>query len=70
MTELYYQDRTLLNFWGSVCITYFSFQNKFYEQVEGAAVGFPVNPIVAHLYMEYFEREALCSASTPPQVLV
>ena len=25
----------------------------------------PVSPIVANLYMEYFEREALCSASTP-----
>ena len=25
--------------------TYFSFQNKFYEQVEGAAMGSPVSPI-------------------------
>ena len=35
---------------------YFSFQNKFYEQVEGAAMGSLVNPIVANLYMEHFER--------------
>ena len=34
--------------------TYFSFQNKFYEQVEGAAMGSPVSPIVANLYMEHF----------------
>ena len=49
--------------------TYFSFQNKFYEQVEGAAMGSPVSPIVANLYMEHFEGEALRSASHP-QVLV
>ena len=42
---------------------YFSFQNKFYEQVEGVAIESPFSPIVANLYMEYFEREALRSAS-------
>ena len=30
--------------------TYFSFQGQFYEQVEGAAMGSPVSPIVANLY--------------------
>ena len=29
--------------------TYFSFQVQFYEQVEGAAMGSPVSPIVANL---------------------
>ena len=38
--------------------TYFSFQNKFYEQVDCVAMGSPVSPIVANLYMEYFERKA------------
>ena len=47
-------------------ITYISFQNKFYEQVEGVAMGLPVSPIVANLYMEHFEREALNSAFNPP----
>ena len=42
---------------------YFYFQNKFYEQVEGAAMGSPVSPIVANLYMEYL-REKL--SSLPP----
>ena len=41
--------------------TYFSFQGQFYEQVEGAAVGSPVSPIVANLYMEY-----LSTAPHPP----
>ena len=34
--------------------TYFSFQDQFYEQVEDAAMGSPISPIVANLYMEYF----------------
>ena len=68
-TELYYQYRTSLNFWGFVCIIHtFSFQNKFYEQIEGVAMGSPVNPIVANLYMKHFEREAICSASNPPGI--
>ena len=49
--------------------TYFSFQGQFYEQVEGAAMGSPVSPIVANLYMEYLEQKALSTACTP-QVLV
>ena len=46
--------------------TYFSFQNKFYEQVEGAVMGSLVSPTVANLYMEHFVREALWSASNSP----
>ena len=46
--------------------TYFSFQEQFYEQVEGAAMGCPVSPIVANLYMEYLEQKALSTAPYPP----
>ena len=45
--------------------TYFSFQNKFYEQVEGVVIGSTVSPIVANLYMKYFERKALSTIFTP-----
>ena len=31
--------------------TYFSYKNKFYEQVQGTAMGSPVSRIVANLYM-------------------
>ena len=48
--------------------TYFSFQDKFYEQVEGVAMGSLVSPIVANLYMEHFEGEAVRSASHPPRL--
>ena len=47
--------------------TFFSFHDKFYEQVEGAAMGSPVSPIVANLYMEYLEQKALGTAPTPPR---
>ena len=45
--------------------TYFSFQSKIYEQVEGVAMGSPVSTIVANLYMENFEKKVLNSTSTP-----
>ena len=49
--------------------TYFSFQDQFYEQVEGAAMGSSVSPIVANLYMEYLEQKAV-STAPHPQVLL
>ena len=45
--------------------TYFSFQGQFFEQVEGAAMGSPVSPIVANLYMQYLEQKALITAPHP-----
>ena len=47
---------------------YFSLQNKFYEQVEGAVMGSPVSPTAANLYIEHFEGEALRSDSHPPGI--
>ena len=46
--------------------TYFTFNGKFYEQVEGAAMGSPISPIVANLYMEDFEARAIQSSPNPP----
>ena len=47
--------------------TYFSFKEKFYEQVKGTTMGSPVSPIVANLYVEYFEQKALNNATHPPE---
>ena len=46
--------------------TYFTFRNEFYKQKQGAAMGSPISPIVANLYMEYFESRALETAPTRP----
>ena len=46
--------------------TYVTFRGKFYEQVEGAAMGSPISPIVANLFMESFEVRALQSSPNPP----
>ena len=47
---------------------YFSFQDQFYKQVMGAAICSPVSPIVANIYMKYFDQKAL-STAPHPQVL-
>ena len=46
--------------------TYFHFQGRFYEQLQGAAMGSPISPIVANLYIEDFEIKAISSAEYPP----
>ena len=46
--------------------TYFTFRGKFYEQLEEAAMGSPISPIVANLYMENFEIRAIQSSPNPP----
>ena len=39
--------------------TYFQYACEFYEQVEGAAMGSPLSPLVANLFMEHFEQRAI-----------
>ena len=67
-------ERTLLAVSGIILLlefclknTYFTFQDQFYEQVEGVAMGSPVSPIVANLYMEYLEQKALSTAPHSPR---
>ena len=47
--------------------TYFSFQGQFFEQVEGVAMGSPVSPIVANLYMAYLEQKSPKHCTPPPR---
>ena len=37
----------------------FSFQGNFFKQLHSAAMGSPCSPVVANIYMEYFEDMAL-----------
>ena len=46
--------------------TYFTFKGRFYEQHEGTAMGSPISPIVANLYLEDLELKAIQSAQNPP----
>ena len=46
--------------------TYFTFQGKIFEQVKGAAMGSPISPIVANLFMEDLETKALSTSPAPP----
>ena len=48
--------------------TYFSFQGKLYEQKEGAAMGSPISPIVANIFMEDFENRALATSPCTPKI--
>ena len=50
-----------------LCSTYFLFQGHYYEQTQGAAMGSPVSPVLANLYMEFFEDRALSTAVNPPR---
>ena len=45
--------------------TYFIFRGRFYEQQEGAPMGSPISPIVANLFMEQFENQAINTAPPP-----
>ena len=42
----------LLEFTLTNCI--FCFNKKFYKQLQGAAMGLPVSPVIENIYMEYF----------------
>ena len=48
--------------------TYFLFQSKYYEQVQGAAMGSPISPLIANIFMEEFEVKALNSFPHPPSL--
>ena len=67
------QQRTTMSVNNITCLlefclksTYFTYQGKHYEQLEGAAMGSPISPIVANLYMENLEEKAISTAPHPP----
>ena len=47
---------------------YFLFQGKYYEQVQGIAMGSPISPFIADLFMEEFEVKALNTFPKPPSL--
>jgi len=49
-------------------ITYFSYNNQFYEQTSGTAMGSPISPVIANIFMEHFEKEALRKTFKKPEI--
>ena len=41
-------------------------QGRYFEQTEGAAMGSPLSPIIANIYIEAFEKQAISTAPHPP----
>ena len=59
----------LLNPWGSpvlIPLANFGMGSHIYWQEEGLAMGSPLSPVLANIYMEYFEEIALGSTSLKP----
>ncbi|MDA8010421.1 MAG: reverse transcriptase domain-containing protein, partial [Alphaproteobacteria bacterium] len=50
--------------------TYFQLGDKFYEQTDGAAMGSPLSPVIANLYLESLEETAILSAPFKPKLWV
>jgi hypothetical protein len=48
--------------------TYFQFKDSFYAQIEGAAMGSPLSPIVANLFTETQEEKSLATTSLQPEM--
>ena len=56
----------------SLCLrsNYFQLGEEFYEQMDGAAMGSPLSPVIANLYLESLEEKAIQSAPCKPKVWV
>ena len=46
--------------------SYFSYEQKHYQQTFGCAMGSPVSVTVANLVMEFVEERAISTAAHPP----
>ena len=65
-TTLTPQIADLLNF--VLRSTYFQYNGSIYEQLEGAAMGSPVSAVIAKLYMESFEQQAITTSAYKPRI--
>ena len=70
------QHRTSMTAQHIICLlefclnnTSFIFQGRYHEQTEEAAMGSPLSPIIANLYMEAFEKESISTAPGSPYLL-
>ena len=52
------------------CLTsgYLLWNDEFYQQIDGVAMGSPVSPVIADIFMEDFEQRALLTAPAKPKI--
>ncbi len=50
--------------------TYFVFEDQFFEQIAGAAMGSPLSPVVTNLYKEQLEKQALTTSRIVPDLWI
>ncbi len=48
--------------------TCFQWRDDFYEQTNGAAMGSPLSPVLANIFMEHFEQNALANSALVPKL--
>ena len=48
--------------------TCFQWRDSFYEQTIGAAMGSPLSPVIANIFMEHFEQSALANSVYVPKI--
>jgi hypothetical protein len=55
-----------------ICLTttYFKFNDRIYEQTNGVAMGSPLSPIIAEIFMEHLENQLLESSPFKPTMCV
>ena len=51
-----------------LCCTYFIFQGQIFKQLKGTAIGSPLPPVVANIFMEDFETMALMTVDYQPTI--
>jgi hypothetical protein len=53
-----------------ICITttYFQYKDAFFQQKSGMAMGSPLSPLLANMYMEWFEQKAIETSHTKPRM--
>jgi hypothetical protein len=54
----------------TVCVmnTYFQFNENYYSQKKGMAMGSPLSPVLCNIFMEELEEKAILSYKTKPLV--
>ena len=59
--RLYYLQTTLWTYSTCLTSTYFQYNGKHYKQLHGTAMGSPVSVVVAEIFMQNIEEQALAT---------